>query len=157
MNKIFNYSNLVLICRIILGLVFIYASLDKIGNPVAFSDIIDNYNIPPKSFNNIIALVLPFVELIIGILLIFGVFLEGSSTISIAMMILFILALSQAIVRGIDTHCGCFDTNTKSGDVDYRYELIKQLIKDIGFLGMAVIINLNSLKRKKIKLNEKNI
>ena len=66
-----------LISRFILGIVFIYASLDKIIDPVSFSDNIDNYHVSPVAINNLVALILPWVELIIGLGLITGIFLKG--------------------------------------------------------------------------------
>ena len=138
--------NLPLIFRLILGIVFIYASYSKILDPAAFSKNIHNYHITDNFIwiENLIALFLPWLELIVGIFLIFGVFLEGATSITIGMLIFFIIILSQAVFRGIDVHCGCFKATADEGVTDFRMELIKRIGEDFVYLGMAVIIKLKN-------------
>ena len=141
MRRLFKNSKVVLVSRIVLGLVFIYASIDKIINPLDFSNAIDNYHITPIMLNNIIALIIPWIELIIGICLITGVFLDGSSIISIILLLIFIFMISQALIRGIDLHCGCFDLTEKSADdVNLKLKMFKRIIEDFVFLLLAFII-----------------
>ena len=64
--------------RLILGGVFALASLDKIIFPLAFAKSISNYQILPEQFVNLVAVTLPWVELILGALLIFGIWLPGA-------------------------------------------------------------------------------
>ena len=138
--------NLPLIFRIILGIIFIYASYDKILDPAAFSKNIHNFHITDNFIwiENLVALFLPWLELIVGIFLIFGVFLEGATSITIGMLIFFIIILSQAVFRGIDVRCGCFKTTADEGVTDLRMELIKRIGEDFIYLGMAVIIKLKN-------------
>ena len=133
-----------LIFRFILGIVFIYASYEKILDPIGFSKNIHNYHVTPIFIENIIALVLPWAELIIGIFLIFGLFLEGTISITISMLVFFILLLSQAVYRGIDVHCGCFSIDANDESTNFQFELIKRIIEDIIFLGMAYVIKFNN-------------
>ena len=132
--------NLPRIFRVILGIIFIYASYDKILDPAGFSKNIHNFHVTPIAVENLAALIIPWMELIIGVFLIFGVFLEGSTSITIALYIFFIIILSQAVFRGIDIHCGCFKTEADAGTTDLRIELIKHIFQDIIFLGMAFMI-----------------
>ena len=136
--------NLPLIFRVILGIIFIYASYSKILDPAAFSKNIHNYHTTDNIIwvENLISLILPWLELIVGVFLIFGVFLEGATSITIGMLIFFIIILSQAVFRGIDVHCGCFSTEADSGVTDIRLELIKHIGEDFIFLAMALIIKL---------------
>ena len=76
MKKILLNKNIFLCFRVILSIVFIYASYDKIINPIAFSDTIDNYHITPIILNNIFALVIPWLELVIGLCLFLNVFFD---------------------------------------------------------------------------------
>ena len=64
--------------RIVLGIVFIYASYDKILHPAAFAKVIYNYQILPDELINLSAIFLPWLELVIGSLLIIGIWLPGS-------------------------------------------------------------------------------
>jgi len=147
--------NLPLIFRVILGIVFIYASYDKILNPAAFSKNIHNFHITDNLIwvENLVALILPWLELLIGVFLIFGVFLEGSTSITIGLYIFFIIILSQAVFRGIDVHCGCFKTEADVGVTDLRMELIKRIGEDILYLGMAFVIKY----KNKLLLSKKEI
>ena len=86
--------NLPLIFRVILGIIFIYASYDKIVDPAAFSKNIHNFHITPIAVENLSALIIPWIELIIGVFLIFGLFLEGTISITIGMLVFFIIILS---------------------------------------------------------------
>jgi uncharacterized membrane protein YphA (DoxX/SURF4 family) len=63
--------------RVVLGAVFIFASVDKILHPDAFAVIIKNYQILPVKLISLAAVVLPWLELILGISLIAGVWLPG--------------------------------------------------------------------------------
>ena len=129
-----------LIFRVFLGILFIYASYDKIVDPAGFSKNIHNFHITPIAVENLAALIIPWLELIIGVFLIFGLFLEGSTSIIIVMLVFFIFILSQAVFRGIDVHCGCFKTDADVGTMDLRMELIKRIGEDIIYLGMAFIV-----------------
>ena len=134
--------NLPIIFRIILGIVFIYASYHKILDPTVFSKNIHNFHTTDNFIwvENLVALILPWLELIVGVFLLFGVFLEGSTSITIALYIFFILILSQAVFRGIDVHCGCFKTEADAGVTDLRMELIKHIVENFVLLSMAFII-----------------
>ena len=132
--------NLPLIFRVILGIIFIYASYDKILDPSGFSRNIHNFHVTPIAVENLAALIIPWLELIIGIFLIFGLFLEGTTSIIIALLVFFIIILSQAVIRGIDIHCGCFKIEADAGTTDLHIELIKHIFEDIIFLGMAFIV-----------------
>ena len=99
---------------------------------------------------NLAALIIPWLELIIGVFLIFGLFLEGTITITISLLVFFIIILAQALLRGIDVHCGCFKTDADV-TVDLRMELFKRIGEDFIYLGMAYIV-----KYKNKLLHHKN-
>ena len=147
--------NLPLIFRVILGIIFIYASYEKILDPAAFSKNIHNYHTTDNLIwvENLVALILPWLELVVGVFLIFGVFLEGATSITIGLYIFFIIILSQAVFRGIDVHCGCFKTESDAGVTDLRMELIKRIGEDFVLLVMAFIIKL----KDKLLLSNKEI
>ncbi len=132
--------NLPLIFRVILGIIFIYASYDKILDPAGFSKNIHNFHVTPIAVENLAALIIPWLELIIGVFLIFGLFLEGTTSIIIALLVFFIAILSQAVFRGIDVHCGCFKSEADVDTINLRMELIKRIGEDIIYLSMAFMI-----------------
>ena len=142
MEKIISNRYVILLSRFVLGIIFIYASIDKIIDPISFSSTIDNYHISPYSLNNIAALVIPWLELIIGVFLICGIFINGSSFIAILLLLFFIFILTQALLRGINVDCGCFDLNADTlEDSQLRIKMIRRILEDILFLVLAFIIN----------------
>ena len=140
MIELMKKYNLPLLARFILGAVFIYASLDKIADPVAFSTNIDNYHITPIAINNLAALIIPWVELIIGLSLITGVFLDGASILTMALLVFFIFIITQAYMSGISLHCGCFKTAVDPGLGDLKQEMLWRIFEDFLFLVLAIIV-----------------
>jgi uncharacterized membrane protein YphA (DoxX/SURF4 family) len=101
--------------RLLLGAVFLYASYDKILNPEAFAQAVYNYQILPDAVVNLTALALPWLELLLGLCLVTGVWLPGATVTSAGLLLIFIAALVFNQVRGLDIHCGCFSTETTDG------------------------------------------
>lgn len=130
-NKFFLF-----ILRIIIGGLFIYASIGKIADPQGFANAIYRYEVLPAYFVNIPAIILPFIEFIAGLFLLLGVYKRGSSFLISLMLGVFIILLLSAYLRGLTIDCGCFyleNTSTK-GDI------ITSIIRDIFMLGASLII-----------------
>ena len=109
----FNKGTLIHYFRFIVGCIFVYASLDKIVDPLKFANGISSYEfsslIGLSFLDNMLALSLPFLEIILGICLIFGIFINETINIIIMLLLFFIIMLSQAYFRGIilsDCACG---------------------------------------------------
>lgn len=101
--------------RLMLGAVFLYASFDKIMHPEAFAQAVYNYQILPDSTVNLVALALPWLELLLGLCLVSGFWLPGATVISTGLLTMFIGAMVYNEIRGLDIHCGCFSTETTEG------------------------------------------
>jgi uncharacterized membrane protein YphA (DoxX/SURF4 family) len=121
--------------RIILGIVFIYASYDKILHPAAFAKIIYNYQILPDELINLSAIFLPWLELAIGSLLITRVWLPGAVFISNIILIIFFCALMYNKARGLDISCGCFSTSEGEAPESTFY-----LSRDLSFVVIAIYL-----------------
>jgi uncharacterized membrane protein YphA (DoxX/SURF4 family) len=104
---------LALCARLILGVVFIYASIDKILYPADFAKAVYNYQILPDYLINLTAIILPWLELILGIFLIIDLFRKGSVCIVTFLLVVFLGAMIFNLARGMDIHCGCFSTSTE--------------------------------------------
>jgi uncharacterized membrane protein YphA (DoxX/SURF4 family) len=143
-NEFLNRKPVLLFSRVILGALFIYASLDKILDPLSFAQIIHHYRISPPDLINFIAITLPWVEFIAGLFLIIGVKIKGSSLTIIASLIFFIVILSITAIRGINVSCGCFSTSMVA-----KSNLIVKIIEDIGMLALGFHIYLfNNIQNK---------
>ena len=68
----------------------------------------------PDPMINLVAIILPWLELICGILLLTGFWHRSAAFIVSLMMIVFIIAISTAILRGLDIECGCFGSGTSA-------------------------------------------
>lgn len=133
-NKMKNgFSIIVLIARILIGGILIYASIDKIYDPGGFARAIDNYHIIPFGFENIMAIILPWLELIVGLCLIFGLFIDGAAFLVIVMMVIFISAITFAILSGYNIECGC---GLKPGELVG----VQKIIEDLTYLILAWMI-----------------
>ena len=106
-----SHPALIALLRVSLGAVFIVASLDKIENSEAFATTIANYRLLPYKMVNGIAIVLPWLEIITGTLLVFGVWVKANTMIVGGLLVAFSIAIAQALFRGLDISCGCFTTN----------------------------------------------
>ncbi len=100
--------------RICLGFVFIFAAVGKINNPDVFYKEISNYRIFPDFISQIIAIVLPWIEVFIGLLLVLGLRVKTTSFISTILIFFFTIMVASAWIRGLNINCGCF-----SGHIEY--------------------------------------
>ena len=131
MNKLHPW--LTVLIRVLLGVIFIYASYDKILDPGKFARDIAIYHIIPFGLENLIAIILPWLELFIGIGLIAGLMVDGSSMISGGLMTIFILFILQATLRGFNIECGC---GLKEGEMVGWNKILENLV----FLGASYLV-----------------
>jgi uncharacterized membrane protein YphA (DoxX/SURF4 family) len=97
-----------LLLRVLLGLVFVYASLDKIADPAGFARIVYQWQILDPVASNLIAVTLPWVELVAGLLLVIGAWKRDAAAVVAVMLVVFIVAAGLVLARGIDVdNCGC--------------------------------------------------
>lgn len=136
--KIFSNKNFAVLVRVALGALFIYSSMDKIANMPDFAKIIQNYRIMPVQLVNLLAIFLPWLEFVTGICLVIGKFERGALLITSAELVVFIFALSQALVRGLDISCGCFSVKPSTTS-----EVWLRIIEDIFMLFFSVNLYLN--------------
>ena len=109
-------SPVLLVVRLFLGAVFVYASLDKILHPQAFAEMVYNYQILPDVLINLTAIVLPWLELLLGLCLLSRLLFPGAVFLANILLLTFFGALVFNISRGLDVHCGYFSTSaTDSG------------------------------------------
>lgn len=99
----------------VLGAIFIYASIDKIAHPQEFARIVYHYQLvgPNQTLGfvpaNVVAFALPWIEAICGSLLLLGFWRREAASLCALMLLVFIVAVGSAMARGIDIeNCGCF-------------------------------------------------
>jgi len=97
-----------LLLSLIIGGIFIYAASPKILAPDAFYLDIIGYNLVGGFLAKVIALWLPWVELLAGIGVILGVWYLPNLRILQWLLSVFVVLLFITLLRGITTDCGCF-------------------------------------------------
>jgi uncharacterized membrane protein YphA (DoxX/SURF4 family) len=120
------------ILRLGLGGIFITAGVIKIINPAQFASDIANYRLMPHELINLLAITLPWIEVVAGVLLITGPWKRASALAILLMMIVFLVAVGQATARGLNIKCGCF------GTVEGRKVGLIALAEDSAMLAAAV-------------------
>ncbi|MBP8645363.1 MAG: DoxX family membrane protein [Syntrophobacteraceae bacterium] len=130
--------------RISLGIVFLLASVDKILHPEEFAAIVHNYRIVPAKLVNLPAIILPWIEFLLGLLLIIGWWMPGAVLLSCTLLTVFLGILGFNAARGLDVQCGCFSTSPESASHNLWY-----IVRDVGFWLMALYLALQVfLKRR---------
>jgi uncharacterized membrane protein YphA (DoxX/SURF4 family) len=103
--KIFNF-----LLRLGLGGFFIYAGAEKIIDPAGFAQNIGNYQMVRHDLLNLMAITLPWTEVVAGLLLITGPWKRASALAIAFMLVMFLVAIGSAMHRGLNIECGCTGT-----------------------------------------------
>jgi putative oxidoreductase len=98
------------VVRLVLGFLFIFASIEKISQPEEFARSITYYHLLPIALVNLVALLLPWIELLAGLFLLLGILPRGSALLLLLLLGIFIVAIGISLARGLDISCGCFGT-----------------------------------------------
>lgn len=100
---------LLLMLRVALGAIFVYAAWTKLRDPwQLFAMSIDSYRILPLRAVEMAAHVIPWLELAVGLLLIAGVWLRISASIVSLLLLTFFALMVRAYAKGMEINCGCF-------------------------------------------------
>ncbi|HEY3319205.1 MAG TPA: MauE/DoxX family redox-associated membrane protein [Planctomycetota bacterium] len=105
------FSLLTLLARLALGASLLYAGLVKVPNSAAFAQAVANFDLLPPFGNQFVAVTLPWMEIVIGLLLICGLWVRGSALVSLLMFLGFSAAVLSALARDLNIECGCFGTD----------------------------------------------
>lgn len=118
---------------------FIASALGKITDPAAFADSIVAYRLIPVHAVNVFAIILPWVELLVGLALVNGVASKSGALLAAVMNLVFIGAVASAMARGLDIDCGCITiVKSKAG-----WGVIG---RDVAFVALALIVLLQPAK-----------
>lgn len=129
------YDKAFLLARIILGAVFIFAGVQKLADPASFAVIINGYGLIPESLDYPVAVLLPLLEVVSGIGLIFNI--RGALSLVVFQLLLFVVVLGYGIHMGLDADCGCFGPNDPEGD--HYHGLWTSLYRDFGMLAICAL------------------
>jgi putative oxidoreductase len=135
---------LIRLLTIALAIIFIYAAVPKILEVNEFTRSIRNYRILPAWSLNLLALWLPWIELIAGGGLLLKMWERGGSTIILVLLVIFTIAVISAVIRGLDIDCGCFGRT--ASDVARAHRVgFQKIAGNIGMIVIAVLLALSFL------------
>ncbi|MGA1529649.1 MAG: MauE/DoxX family redox-associated membrane protein [Kiritimatiellia bacterium] len=107
--------------HLIVGVVFIYAGWIKIIDTPGFAKNIYQYQLIQDIWVNLSAIILPWLELVTGIILIFIRPLRRGAAAWIGLMlVVFTTAVIISILRGLDISCGCMSTSPDAAKIGWR-------------------------------------
>jgi uncharacterized membrane protein YphA (DoxX/SURF4 family) len=126
----------VLAVRVLLGALFVVAGASKVGHADLFAAEIAGFRLLPAALIAPIAIALPFLEMLLGVYLILGLFTRTAAWIAVALFAVFDLAIASAVVRGMTVSCGCF------GPSDATVTSWPEVARDAVFVVLAAIVAL---------------
>lgn len=127
-----------LVARLILGGVFFLAGFLKIDEPEKSQMAVRAYEMLPISVANLLGLLLPSAEVVIGALLILGSLTRFMAALGGFTMIVFIIAIAQAWARGLNIDCGCFGGGGTVAAGETKY--LQEILRDTGLVFLAAYL-----------------
>ena len=123
------------LARLGLAAVWLVSGLLKALDPDQTYIAVRAYDVLPDIGVEIVAALLPWFELALGVLLLAGVGTRLVAALSAALLLVFIAGVAQAWARGLSIDCGCFGGGgaVEPGETTY----VQELVRDAGFLLMA--------------------
>ena len=130
-KQIIDYA--IAITRIYLALVFILSGLDKINDLNSFAQSIENYKLLPISMVNILAIIIPWIEVVAGGLLLVGIYIRENSIIIFTLLLVFTISIASAVLRNLDIDCGC------QGTFDGQKVGMLKIIENVALIIVSVL------------------
>jgi putative oxidoreductase len=128
-----------LVFRIVLGGLFVYAGVTKALAPLDFAQNIRNYQLVGQSLSFVAALVLPWLEILAGAFLIAGVWKRGAALVISGLLVFFIVLTIVTMARGLDIDCGCFGAIDRKAGLSVILEDLAML-----YLGLCTLVEAKS-------------
>lgn len=119
-----------LAARVVLGAVLVLAGALKVTSPKASADAVHAYQVLPYDIGTYVGYALPIVEILVGLLIIVGLFTRAGAGFGTVLMVVFIAGISQAWARGISIDCGCFGGGGTVAADQTSYGL--EIARDVG-------------------------
>jgi uncharacterized membrane protein YphA (DoxX/SURF4 family) len=132
---IVTHRYLALVLRLYIAGLFVYAGMYKINYAAEFAETIASYRMVPYWAVNFMAVTMPWIELISGILLICGIRVRSAAVVAGALLAAFTLGIAVNLIRNSPISCGCFHS---LGDTISWLTLAR----DLGWVGMTVHVYL---------------
>jgi uncharacterized membrane protein YphA (DoxX/SURF4 family) len=98
------------ILRLLVGGAFVIAGTLKIADPAKFALDVGNYRLVPHDLINLVAILLPWIEVTAGAFVLTGIWLRAAALVVSSLTAVFFAVIVSALARGLNIECGCFGT-----------------------------------------------
>ena len=125
--------------QIVAGLIFLASALAKIADLPAFAVSIHNFRLEPVIplvATNLLAMTIPWIELIAGLALVGGVRPRAGAIVYTVLLSVFTIGVAAAMARGLSFDCGCFG-KASAGPVG-----LKKLAENFAMIALGVVASL---------------
>lgn len=119
-----------LLARLVLGVVLVVAGALKVGNPLGAARAVQAYEVMPFEVARWVGWALPWIEIVVGVLLVVGLFTRASALLGTVLMLAFVVGIAQAWARGLTIDCGCFGGGGQVDADQTRYG--SEILRDLG-------------------------
>ena len=137
------------LCRVGLGGMFVYSAWGKIADPGLFATAVMKYELLPEATVGLFALTLPMLEMLAGGAFVCTKWVREAALLATGMLVMFAIALTIAVVRGLEIDCGCFGVSAGGG----RKELLLAIVRDLILLVPTVWL----MFRRDVWLHENHV
>ena len=144
---------ILLILRLTLGGIFIYAGALKIADAQQFALAVHHFRLTPWTASVLIAVYLPWLEVLSGLALIVRRLPLGAALALTAMTAVFLIALTSASARGLDISCGCFGREEHKIQTHFP----QLFLRDAALLAASVALLIAELRRTRQPLEATSI
>jgi putative oxidoreductase len=134
-----------LLARVALGLVFIYTGYNKAVDPASFLKLMNQYHLFPHHayvWMNFLAIVLPWLEILCGVLLVAGIAVRGTALLVAGMLIPFTVVVTMRAIGIHNTegtpYCQiAFDCGCGTGPENFCWKFAQNTI--LTLLGLLLL------------------
>lgn len=98
------------VLRLVVGGAFVFAGALKIADPAQFAVAVSHYRLVPHELLNLLAILLPWIEVTAGVFVLAGIWLRAAALVITGLTAVFFALIVSALARGLNIECGCFGT-----------------------------------------------
>ena len=140
-KRLLQHPLLVWSCRLIVAAVLLYAAVQKVWMPLEFARLIREYHILPDQMLNLVAVVLPWLEIVCGLCFLSGLWLLGAAALFSGLNAVFISVITyRAWLIMSSTGVGFFDLSFDCGCGCGVVYIPTKIVENLLFLCAGLII-----------------
>jgi len=130
-----RHRTALLVFRIVLGGLFVYAGAVKALEPLDFAQSVGNYRLVGPALSFLAGLVLPWLEILAGACLALGLWKRGAALVISGLLVFFVALTAVTMARGLDVDCGCFGALDRKAGLSVILEDLAML-----YLGLCLLL-----------------